>query len=71
MSVPIPLRGDFDASQLGGLARRMKDCPKTRRLLALAAIYDGVTRTEAAEIGGVGSRERGRKQLTWVIIERA
>ena len=28
--------------------------PQARRLLALAAIYDGATRTEAAKIGGVG-----------------
>jgi hypothetical protein len=49
-----PLRQDFDASQLRGLARRSKDGPQARRLLALAAIYDGATRTEAAKIGGVG-----------------
>ena len=30
--------------------------PQARRLLALAAIYDGATRTEAAMIGGVGFR---------------
>ena len=39
---------------LRGLARRSKDGPQARRLLALAAIYDGATRTEAAKIGGVG-----------------
>ena len=54
MSAPIPLRPDVDASQLRGLARRSKDGPQARRLLALAAIYDGATRTEAAKIGGVG-----------------
>src|SRR5271166_4787209 len=53
MSVPIALRGDFEASQLRGLARKTKDGPQARRLLALAAIYDGATRTEAARIGGV------------------
>src|SRR5258708_9882395 len=53
MSAPTPLRQDFDASQLRGLARKTKDEPQTRRLLALAAIYDGATRTEAAKIGGV------------------
>jgi transposase len=36
------------------LARKTKDAPQARRLLALAAIYDGATRTEAAKIGGVG-----------------
>ena len=54
MSAAIPLRRDFDASQLRSLARKAKDGPQARRLLALAAIYDGATRTEAAEIGGVG-----------------
>jgi transposase len=34
-------------------AKRSKDGPQARRLLALAAIYDGATRTQAAEIGGV------------------
>ena len=54
MSAPIPLRQDFEASQLRGLAKKSKDGPQARRLLALAAIYDGATRTEAAKIGGVG-----------------
>src|ERR1700751_1621415 len=53
MSAPTPLRQDFDASQLRGLARKTKAGPQARRLLALAAIYDGATRTEAAKIGGV------------------
>ena len=52
--VPIPLRLDFDAARVRGLAKKTKDGPQARRLLALAAIYDGATRTEAAEIGGVG-----------------
>jgi transposase len=54
MSVPIPLRVDFDASRVRGLAKKTKDGPQARRLLALAAIYDGATRSEAAKIGGVG-----------------
>src|SRR6202171_6826150 len=54
MSVPIPLRVDFEAVQLRGLARKTKYGAQARRLLALAAIYDGATRTEAAKIGGVG-----------------
>ena len=52
MSVPIPLRGFSGA--VGGWGRKTKDGPQARRLLALAAIYDGATRTEAAKIGGVG-----------------
>ena len=54
MSAPIPLRRDFDAPQLRSLAKKTKDGPQARRLLALAAIYDGAMRTEAAKIGGVG-----------------
>jgi transposase len=54
MSAPIPLRKDFGASQLRGLAKKTKNAAQARRLLALAAIYDGGTRTEAANIGGVG-----------------
>src|SRR5262245_39784392 len=58
MSAPTPLRQDFDAPQVRGLARKTKDGPQARRLLALAAIYDGATRTEAAKIGGVGLSRR-------------
>ena len=49
----IAMRGDFDARGLRATARRSKDAAQARRLLALAAVYDGATRTEAAEIGGV------------------
>ena len=51
--MPVPLRTDFDANALRAIARTAKDGPQARRLLALAAIYDGATRTEAARIGGV------------------
>ena len=51
--MPIPLRTDFDASQVRAAAKATKDGPQVRRLLALAAIYDGGTRGEAARIGGV------------------
>jgi transposase len=51
--MPIPLRTDFDASALRSYAKKTKDGPQARRLLALAAIYDGATRTEAAKIGDV------------------
>ena len=51
--MPIPLRSDFDACQLRALARKTTNAPQTRRLLALAAIYEGASRTEAAQIGCV------------------
>ena len=53
MAVAVPLRCDFDAAQLRALAKRSRDPDQTRRLLALAAIYDGASRTEAAQIGCV------------------
>lgn len=53
MAAAIGLREDFDAKALRALAKRTKDGPQARRLLALAAIYDGATRGEAAKIGNV------------------
>src|SRR3954469_12490539 len=50
--MPVPLRADFDAKALRAIARHTKDGPQARRLLALAAIYEGASRTEAARIGG-------------------
>jgi transposase len=51
--MPIPLRADFDAAGLRSAARQTKDAAQARRLLALAAVYEGASRTEAARIGGV------------------
>ena len=51
--MPIPLRCDFDAVRVRRVARESTDAKQVRRLLALAAIYDGATRTQAAAIGGV------------------
>lgn len=51
--MPIALRADYDAVTVRAAARRSKDGPQARRLLALAVIYEGATRTEAARIGGV------------------
>ena len=53
MAVAVPLRSDFDAAQLRALAKRSRDPDQIRRLLALAAIYEGASRTEAAQIGCV------------------
>lgn len=51
--MPIPLRCDFDVAQVRAAAKRAKDGPQARRLLSLAAVYDGGTRSDAAKIGGV------------------
>ena len=53
MPSAIALRSDFSAAELRRLARRGKDAAQARRLLALAAIYDGGTRSEAARLGHV------------------
>src|SRR5579875_1197429 len=49
----LALRDDFDAAGLKRYARGSGNADQVRRLLALAAIYDGTSRAEAAEIGGV------------------
>src|SRR5207237_9788108 len=54
MAAAIGVRGDYDTARLRELAKRSEDANQTRRLLALAAIYEGGSRTEAAKIGGVG-----------------
>jgi transposase len=54
MAAPIPLRSDFNAATLRSIAKRSRDPDQTRRLLALAAIYDGQTRSHAARLAGVG-----------------
>ena len=54
MGSAIPLRPDFDGTGLRRLARVSKDAGQTRRLLALAVIYDGGRRGDAAAVGGVG-----------------
>jgi len=51
--MPIALRADFDAPRLRALAKGCKEGSQARRLLALAAIYEGASRTEAAAIGSV------------------
>jgi transposase len=53
MAAPIALRDDFDGPGLRRLAKATKDAAQARRLLALAEIYDGGSRTDAARIGGV------------------
>jgi len=52
-AMTTPLRSDFDAPGLRVLARHSKDAGQARRLLALAVIYEGGSRSEAAKVGGV------------------
>ncbi len=53
MSGKIQLRSDYNAAQLHKLARCSRDTRQVRRLLALAAVYDGLNRGQAARIGGM------------------
>ena len=53
MPSALTLRTDFSASELRRLAKRSKDNSQSRRLLSLAAVLDGMNRTDAARIGGM------------------
>jgi len=53
MAAAVPLRPDCDAAALRTLATQSRDPDQTRRLLALATIYEGQPRSEAARVGCV------------------
>jgi transposase len=54
MAAAVGLRGDFRATDLRRLAHSGRDAGQVRRLLTLAVIYDGGSRSDAARTGGVG-----------------
>jgi transposase len=54
MGRAVALRDDFCGLDLRRLAKSSKDAGQSRRLLALAEIYDGGKRLDAARIGSVG-----------------
>lgn len=53
MTCGIPLRQDYNAARLRDLAKYCKDEHKKLRLLAIAAIYDGESQSDAARIGNM------------------
>ena len=53
MGAAVGLRDDFTAGELRRLAGKAKNADQVRRLLALAAVYDGMDRATAARIGGM------------------
>jgi hypothetical protein len=53
MASAVRLRTDFTAGELRRLAKKAKHVNQRRRLLSLAAVIDGMSRTEAAMIGGM------------------
>jgi transposase len=53
MGSGIEMRTDFSASELRRLAKSSKDSKQSRRLLSLAAVLDGMSREDAARVGGM------------------
>src|ERR1700745_1378404 len=53
MGQAIAVRTDYTVGEVRGFAKRAKDAAQARRLLAIAAVLDGASRTEAAKIGGM------------------
>src|SRR5215211_3285426 len=53
MASAVGLRADYSAAELRRLATVTKNAHQSRRLLSLAAVLDGMNRTEAARIGGM------------------
>jgi transposase len=53
MGSAVKLRTDFSAAELRRLAKASKDIRQSRRLLSLAAVLDGMSREQAARIGGM------------------
>jgi transposase len=54
MRAGVELRTDYDAARLRALAKVSRHAGQSRRLLALAEIYEGSPRTRAAQVGSVG-----------------
>jgi transposase len=53
MGRAIAVRRDYTSGRLRRLAQRTKNAAQTCRLLAIAAVFDGASREEAAKIGGM------------------
>jgi transposase len=53
MPSAVPLRRDFSARELSRLAKQSRDSNQGRRLLSLAAVLVGMSRGDAARIGGM------------------
>ena len=53
MATAVKLRADYSAGELRRLAKVSDDVNQSRRLLSLAAVLDGMSRADAARIGGM------------------
>ena len=54
MPAAVRLRLDWDAKRVRAAAREVRDADQARRLLAIAAAYEGHDRSAAAKIGAMG-----------------
>jgi transposase len=53
MGQAVAVRSDYTSGEVRQFAKQAKDAAQARRLLAIAAVLDGASRTEAAKIGGM------------------
>ena len=53
MGSAVKMRTDYSAAALRRLAKETRNAKQSRRLLSLAAVLDGMSREEAARIGGM------------------
>jgi transposase len=53
MATAVTVRADFSTDELRRLAAASKHANQSRRLLSLAAVLDGMSRADAARIGGM------------------
>ena len=53
MPAAVNVRTDFSAGELRRLAAATKTANQSRRLVSLVAVLDGMSRTDAARIGGM------------------
>ena len=53
MTVSVRIRQDYSSQELRRLASRSKDANQSRRVLSLAAVLDGLSRADAARMGGM------------------
>ena len=54
MAAALALRDDFPAARMRAPARSSGDAKQVHQLLALATIYEGCSRGDAAQFGGIG-----------------
>jgi transposase len=53
MGSAVKMRTDYSAAELRRLAKETKNVNQSRRLLSLAAVLDGMNRSDAARVGGM------------------